>query len=154
MQTIFELCSPRADVPKGRINESDFAADLARVLNGNAPPEYADAALFFANTHPTAGLWNLLANVCRRLSGVGGEASSIFRLDTQYGGGKTHALIALSHAASGATSVPNIEEFLDRSLLPRGEVCVAAFDGENADPINGRPMGKGIRPFTPWGELA
>jgi hypothetical protein len=154
MKTIFELCSPRADVLKGGIKESDFAADLAQVLSGNAPREYADPALFFANTHPTAGLRNLLANVCRRLSGVGGEASSIFRLDTQYGGGKTHALIALSHAASGAASVPNIEEFLDRGLIPRGDVRVAAFDGENADPINGRPMGNGIRAFTPWGELA
>lgn len=154
MKTLYELCLPRADVLRGGIKESDFAADLALVLRGDAPAEYATPSVFFANTHPTAGLRNLLTNVCRRLSGAGGEASAIFRLDTQYGGGKTHALIALSHAARGAASVPNIAEFVDKKLLPRGEVRVAAFDGENADPVNGRPMGDGVRAFTPWGELA
>ena len=42
--------------------------------------------LFFANTYPARGLKNLLANVCRRLTGAGGEVASIFRLDTSYGG--------------------------------------------------------------------
>lgn len=154
MKTIFELCKPRRDVLGGSIKESDFAADLAQVLRGSAPKEYADPATFFANTHPTAGLKNLLSNVCRRLSGKGGEASSIFRLDTQYGGGKTHSLIALAHAAQRASDVPNIAEFLDPALVPKGKVLVAAFDGENADPVNGRPMAKDIRAFTPWGELA
>ena len=50
--------------------------------------------------------------------------------------------------------MPNIGEFVDPSLLPTGKVRVAAFDGENADPINGREMGEGVRAFTPWGELA
>jgi hypothetical protein len=154
MKTIFELCQPRPDVLGGGIKESDFAADLALVLRGDAPKEYADPATFFANTHPTAGLKNLLGNVCRRLSGAGGEASAIFRLDTQYGGGKTHSLIALAHAAQGAPAVPNIAEFIDPKLLPKGKVHVAAFDGENADPVNGRPMSKDLRAFTPWGELA
>ena len=31
---------------------------------------------------------------------------------------------------------------------------MAAFDGENADPINGHALGDGIRAYTPWGELA
>jgi len=77
----------------------DFAADLAQVIRGNAPIEYRDPARFFDSTYPTRGLRNLLANVCRRLSGAGGEAAAIFRLDTQFGGGKTHGLIALVHAA-------------------------------------------------------
>lgn len=154
MKTLFDLCTPRADVLGGGIRESDFAADLALVLRGAAPKEYTDAGVFFANTHPTTGLRNLLANVSRRLSGVGGEASAIFRLDTQYGGGKTHSLIALTHAVKSGTSVANISEFVDPKLLPTGQVNVAAFDGENADPVNGRPMGDGVRAHTPWGELA
>jgi len=64
MKPIFELCFPRADVLRGGIKESDFAADLAQVLRGSAPNEYADPAIYFANTHPTAGLRSLLANVC------------------------------------------------------------------------------------------
>ncbi|MBL8141024.1 MAG: ATP-binding protein [Acidobacteria bacterium] len=154
MKTLFELCEPRPDILTGAVKESEFAADLAQVLRGEGPAEYLDPAVFFANTHPTDGLKRLLDNVCRRLSGTGGEASSIFRLDTQYGGGKTHALIALSHLARGAAGVPNIPEFLSPGLLPRSVVRVAAFDGENADPVNGRRMGAGVRAYTPWGELA
>jgi hypothetical protein len=154
MKTLFDLCEPREDVLGGNIKESEFAADLAAVLRGNAPAEYLQAPVFFANTHPTEGLKRLLDNVCRRLVGKGGEANAIFRLDTQYGGGKTHALIALSHVAVGAQGVTNIAEFLDPALVPKQPVRVAAFDGENADPVNGRPLGDGVRAFTPWGELA
>lgn len=154
MKSLFEICEPREDVLRGAVRESEFAADLAQVLRGEAPVEYQDAATFFANTHPTEGLRRLLENVCRRLSGTGGEASAIFRLDTQYGGGKTHSLIALSHIARNGSAAANLAEFLDPKLAPQGEVRMAAFDGENADPVNGRAMGDGIRAYTPWGELA
>ena len=152
--TIFETCQPRADVLKGAVAEADFAADLAQVIAGRGPQEYLDPARFFANTYPTRGLANLLVNVCRRLSGAGGEAAAIFRLDTSYGGGKTHGLIALAHTVRGAQDVPNIAEFIDPSLLPEGRVRLAAFDGENADPANGRAMGDGVLAHTPWGEIA
>lgn len=154
MKTLFDICIPRGDVTTGVIRESDFAADLAHVLSGTAPKEYADPGVFFANTYPTKGLRALLQNVCTRLVGKGGEAASIFRLDTQYGGGKTHALIALTHAARGMKGVANVADFLDPNLVPRNEVRVAAFDGENADPTNGRLLDDGSRAFTPWGELA
>ena len=84
--TIFETCRPRADVLRGAITEADFAADLAQVIVGKGNEEYLDPGLFFANTYPARGLKNLLANVCRRLTGAGGEVASIFRLDTSYGG--------------------------------------------------------------------
>ena len=152
--TIFETCQPRADVLDGALREADFAADLAQVITGNGRPEYTDPTRFFANTYPTRGLQNLLANVCRRLSGTGGEVASIFRLDTSYGGGKSHGLIALCHAARGAQDISGIDEFLDPTLLPQGNVRIAAFDGENADPANGRRMKEGHLAFTPWGEIA
>ena len=151
---IFEACQPREDVLKGAITEADFAADLAQVIANTGTAEYLEPARFFANTYPTRGLKNLLANVCRRLSGTGGEVASIFRLDTSYGGGKSHALIALCHAARGVQDVPGIGEFVDSSLLPQSAVRMAAFDGENADPANGRKMEEGLLAFTPWGEIA
>lgn len=154
LPTIFDLCVPREDILRGTITEADFAADLAQVLRGEAPPQYRDPALFFANTHPTRGLRDLLRNVCQRLGGGGGEVSAIYRLDTQYGGGKTHALIALAHAAHGLDGVADVAEFVDPAVLPRCGVRVAAFDGENADPANGRPLAQGLRAHTPWGELA
>ncbi len=152
--TIFETCRPRADVLKGAISEADFAADLAQVIVGKGNEEYLDPGRFFANTYPTRGLKNLLDNVCRRLTGTGGEVAPIFRLDTSYGGGKTHGLIALCHAARGLQGVSGIAEFVDPSLLPQSHVRVAAFDGGNADPANGRKMKEGLLAYTPWGEMA
>ena len=151
--TIFETCRPRADVLQGAIAEADFAADLAQVIAGTGSAEYVDPVRFFAHTYPTRGLKNLLANVMRRLSGQSGDAA-IFRLDTSYGGGKTHGLIALTHAARSARDVETMEEFVDPALLPPKRVRVAAFDGENADPANGRDMGDGVLAHTPWGEIA
>ena len=156
LASLFDICTPRKDV-LGGIAESDFAADLAQVLRGSAPKEYQNPALFFANTHPTRGLRNLLSNVCLRLKGSTDQTSAIFRLDTNFGGGKTHALIAMAHVAKlGATppEIANIEEFISEEQLPDEPVRVAAFDGENADPINGHFLGDGIRAYTPWGELA
>lgn len=101
LPTLFGLCVPREDVLRGSIAESDFAADLAQVLRGDAPADYLDPVRFFANTHPTHGLKILLQAVCQRLTASHQQLSPIFRLDTQYGGGKTHALIALVHAARG-----------------------------------------------------
>ncbi len=152
--TVFESCRPRADVLANAVAEADFAADLAQVIVGEGTEDYADPARFFANTYPTRGLRNLLTNVCRRLSGAGGEAASIFRLDTSYGGGKSHGLIALCHAARAGSEVPGIEEFVDPALAPARPVRIAAFDGENADPANGRRMPAGQLAFTPWGEIA
>lgn len=151
---IFDLCRPRGDVLAGKLAEADFAADLAQVVKGEASAEYADPGRFFANTYPTIGLRRLLANVCRRLSGAGDEAAAIFRLDTSYGGGKTHGLIALVHAAGGMRGVRNADEFIEPSLVPTGTVRIAAYDGGNADPANGRAMGEGVLAHTPWGEIA
>ena len=152
--TIFDSCRPRTDILKGAVTEADFAADLAQVVIGKGTDDYADPARFFANTYPTKGLKHLLTNVCRRLSGTGDEVASIFRLDTSYGGGKSHGLIALCHVARSGNDVPGVAEFVDPALVPRGHVRIAAFDGENADPANGRRMNEGHLAYTPWGEIA
>ena len=152
--TIFESCRPRRDVLEGAISEADFAADLSQVIAGSGPDDYTDPERFLANTYPTRGLKNLLENVCRRLSGTGGEVASIFRLDTTYGGGKSHGLIALCHAARSGATAEGIEEFLNPAFLPKGKVRIAAFDGENANPTDGRKMRDGNLAFTPWGEIA
>jgi hypothetical protein len=154
IKTIFETCRPRADVEAGTTKDEQFAADLAQVVNETAPKEYADPVLFFKHSFPTRGMRELLKSVLTRLSGKGGEIASIIRLDTQYGGGKTHALIALVHAVRGMKGVKNIEEFVDPKLLPKGSVRVAALDGENSDPADGLTLEPGIRAKTLWGELA
>jgi hypothetical protein len=50
--------------------------------------------------------------------------------------------------------VANISEFVDTKFVPKTKIRIAAFDGENADPANGRSMGDGVLAHTPWGELA
>ena len=152
LPTIFDSCRPRADILNGTLSEAEFAARLGPVLAGHGPPDYADAQRFFTNTHPTAGLKELLSQVLGRLSGQGGN-TAVFRLDTSFGGGKTHGLIALIHATREGSSVTNLTEFTTISPLPTN-AFVAAFDGEASDPSNGRMMGDGIRAFTPWGEIA
>ena len=52
------------------------------------------------------------------------------------------------------SDAPHSAEFVDPALLPQGPVRIAAFDGENADPANGRDMGGGVFAYTPWGEMA
>src|SRR4051794_7925845 len=152
--TIFTSCIPRADVAAGTTKDEQFAADLAQVIRGTAPDEYRVPAVFFRNSYPTRGMKELLKAVCLRLSGKGGEVGSVFRLDTQYGGGKTHGLIALVHAVKGMPGVGNVAEFVDPALLPRGKVRVAALDGENSDPADGLTLGDGLRAYSLWGDLA
>ena len=154
MKPIFDLCDPRSDVLQGRLRDDEFAADLASVVSGKASPDYQQASLFFGNTHPTRGLRTLLDTVCRRLSGAGGELNSIIRLDTQYGGGKTHSLIALVHAVRGMKGVAEAKEFVDPKILPTGNVRVAAMDGENSDPANGLELEPGLRARSLWGQMA
>lgn len=154
LKSIYETCRPRADVEAGTTKDEQFAADLAQVVNQTAPKEYTDPAVFFRHSYPTRGMRELLKAVLTRLSGRGGEIASIIRLDTQYGGGKTHGLISLVHAVRGMTGVQNVDEFVDPALLPRSPVRVAALDGENSDPANGLTLEPGLRARTLWGELA
>ena len=152
--SIFAACQPRQDILDGTISEADFAARLGSVISGVGPTDYVDPTRFFANTHPTAGLRTLLAEVMRRLSGKG-DASATFRLDTSFGGGKTHGLIALVHAARwGSAHSADLRKFVGNDSIDAPDAAVAAFDGEAADPTNGRLMGDGIRAYTPWGEIA
>ena len=150
LPSIFDICTPRKDILDG-IVESELAADLAKVAEGEAASEYADPAKFFAGTYPTKGIRGLLRSVLTRLSG--GSSSAIFWLNTSFGGGKTHALIALLHAAN-SPSRDMVSEFVDPALLPGGRVRVAVFDGQNADISSGHNLGEGINARTPWGEIA
>jgi hypothetical protein len=154
LPTIFDTCTPRADVLDSTIAEADFAADLAKVIRNEGSLDYRDPVRFFSQTYPTIGLRNLLQNVLARLTGDSSASAAIFRLDTSYGGGKTHGLIALAHAARGMKGVKNVKEFIESKLIPKGNVRIAAFDGENSDPANGRKMGDGVLAHSPWGELA
>ena len=110
--TIFDCCQPRQDILNGTMSEAEFAARLGPVLSGQGPADYVDAQRFFANTYPTAGLKELLGQVLGRLSGLA-SSSAVFRLDTSFGGGKTHTLLAVYHLASRQCPTEKLLSLLD-----------------------------------------
>ena len=137
--TIFELAIPRDEVLQGELSEDLFAARLKDVMDGTAAPVYQDAGLFFSNTYLTAGLRTLLREVLGRLTEQMPGNNPIIRLETSFGDGKTHNLIALYHAASGAANARRLQGYLDDdgSLLHAGQVLVAGVVGSDLDPTIG-----------------
>src|SRR3954454_24879278 len=97
MRTVFESCQPRDEVLRGELREQQFAASLTRVLRGDADAVYGDPTAFFKNTYATGGLRSLLAEALGRLTGRKSTNAPVIRVETSFGGGKTHNLIALYH---------------------------------------------------------
>ena len=91
------IAVPHRDILEGRLTLDVFAADLWEVFSGRGPDEYKDAARFFQKTYQTSGLKRLLSIIEGRLSGHGGDP--VIQIQTPFGGGKTHALIAMYHKA-------------------------------------------------------
>jgi len=99
MTSFHTIAVPHKDILEGRLTLDVFAADLWEVNQGRGPDEYRDAETFFHKTYLTQGLQNLLDVVKRRLQGKGGDP--VIQIQTPFGGGKTHALIAIYHKAQG-----------------------------------------------------
>ncbi len=98
MTAFHTIAVPHEDILAGRLTMDVFAADLWEVYQGRAPDEYQDAARFFQKTYQTEGLSHLMAVVEKRLRGEGGDP--VIQIQTPFGGGKTHALIAMYHKAA------------------------------------------------------
>lgn len=155
--SVFKLCRPRPEVLAGELPDAIFAADLWEVITGKAHPDYQDPKKFFAGTHATENLKVVLKDVAERLAGVMG-GTPVFVLETNFGGGKSHTLIASVHVArEGDGLATEVSEYGITRLPKRGSVRVAAFVGEESDPLRGKEHtvdGKVIRTFTPWGQIA
>jgi len=142
-----EVVKPDPIVLSERLDESLFAADLYRVLKGDAPREYQDPRRFAEQTYPTEGMVQLLSDV-RRLSGKG-SSNPVIQIQTPFGGGKTHALIALYHLVKQGSEIKN--SLLGERVLKKAGVSsfpkakVAVFVGTVVSPKESP---------TPWGEIA
>lgn len=150
-----DVVEPHDDVARGTFELAQFAADLRQVHQGVAGPEYGDPMEFFGRTYLTRGLRYLLEQAIRRLSGGGGEP--VIDLMTTFGGGKTHSLLAVYHAAAGvsAEKLPGMRELLDGigiDELP-AKVNRAVLVGNDLS-ILGMPKPEGFTVNTLWGELA
>jgi hypothetical protein len=97
MTAFHTIAIPHDDILSGRLTMDVFAADLWEVYRGRGPEEYGNPAQFFQKTYQTEGLSHLLDVVRQRLNGRGGD--SVLQIQTPFGGGKTHALIAMYHRA-------------------------------------------------------
>lgn len=154
---VWEVCEPHPDVFARDMDPAMFAASLHAVESGTADPDYTDPERFFSKTFMTRALENVLEGVLGRLLGQPGRGASVLRLETPFGGGKTHTMVALYHLVRHPEAVESTEagrrlcEQLNIRALPR-DVRVAVLDGVALDP-RGREA-EGLKIFTLWGELA
>ena len=150
-----EIVTPHADVASGRYQQAEFAADLWQVHLGEGSDEYKKPQEFFRRTYLTDSLKRLLVGGVQRLSGKGGDP--VVQLQTNFGGGKTHSMLALYHLFSGANpgDLAGVDAVLAEAgvkSLPRAK-CVVLV-GNKISPGNPvtKPDGTVVR--TLWGELA
>lgn len=150
-----EITVPHKDVLEGTFQQSEFAADITAVHTGKASREYQDAVAFYDRTFITEGMRLLLTQVAQRLSGKGGEP--VIQLQTAFGGGKTHTMLAVYHLAtrkcplSDLAGIPEIVEKAGLMDVPQARVAV--IDGNAHAP--GQPWKHGKQQInTLWGELA
>jgi predicted AAA+ superfamily ATPase len=150
-----EIATPHPDVASGRYQQAEFAADLGQVHRGTGVDEYRDPTEFYSRTFITEGLRGLLVGALRRLGGAGGDP--VVKLQTNFGGGKTHSMLALYHMVSGtpAATLPGIERILTEvgvETLPRAERAVLV--GTALSPERPRSKSDGTLVRTMWGEMA
>ena len=149
------MVSPHPDVASGRYLQAEFAADLAQVLAGTAEAEYQDPMEFFRRTYLTEGLLNMLVTGVKRLTAQGGDP--VVQLQTAFGGGKTHSMLALYHLSSGGVKLSDFvggERIADRiGNVDLPEANRAVLVGTALDPARPRDYPDATT-HTLWGELA
>jgi predicted AAA+ superfamily ATPase len=150
-----DVVTPHADVASGRYQQAEFAADLWQVYLGEGADEYRKPEEFFRRTFLTESLKRLLVGGVQRLSAKGGDP--VVQLQTNFGGGKTHSMLALYHLFSGAS--PRDLAGVDTVLAEAGvkdlpqarRVVLVGTKASPGNPVT-KPDGTVVR--TLWGELA
>src|SRR5437868_399706 len=142
-----DLIQPHQDVSSGKYARAEFAADLWQVFQGEGVDEYRDPVEFFRRTYITEGLKNLLGNALKRLNGQGGDP--VVELQTNFGGGKTHSMLALYHLFSGtpAGDLPGVEDLVREAGLPvTAGVRRAVLVGTKISPgqVHAKPDGTAV----------
>ena len=152
-----QVIEPHADVASGNFRQAEFAADLIQVRDGTAQDEYANPRDFFARTYLTEGLKNLLVGAAHRLNDDDTGGDPVVELQTNFGGGKTHAMIALYHMAGDtpAADLPGLDQLLaeHKTSVPQG-IRRAVLVGTARGPLESLDTPDGLKIRTLWGELA
>src|SRR5262249_19461393 len=150
-----EVVTPHQDVASGRYQQAEFAADVWQVHLSEGTDEYRKPVEFFRRTYLTESLKRLLAGAVRRLGGQGGDP--VVQLQTNFGGGKTHSMLALYHLFSGTapSELPGVDSVLQEAgakTLPTARRVVLV--GNKISPGNPVTKPDGTVVHTFWGELA
>ncbi len=149
------VVTPHPDVSSGRYHQAEFAADLQQVVDGTASPEYGEPREFFQRTFLTEGLRNLSVTALRRLAGQGGDP--VVELQTNFGGGKTHAMLTVYHLLAGVpvaelTGVSELAREAGAEPPPSTRRAVLVGTALSPGQPGVKPDGTVVR--TLWGELA
>ena len=150
-----EIVTPHKDVASGRYQQAEFAADLWQVHLGEGTDEYRDPAEFFRRTYLTESLKGLLVGAIHRLAGRGGDP--VVQLQTNFGGGKTHSMLALYHLFSGTApgELAGIDTVLQEAQATElGTARRVVLVGNKISPGNPVTKADGTVVRTLWGELA
>lgn len=150
-----EVVHPHRDVASGKYQQAEFAADLWQVHLGEGSDEYRKPVEFFRRTYLTESLKGLLVGALQRFHGSGGDP--VVQLQTNFGGGKTHSMLALYHLFSGTPhgellGIDAVLKEAEVTRLPRVKPVVLV--GTKISP--GSPVTKkdGTVVRTLWGEIA
>ena len=150
-----EIVHPHKDVASGKYQQAEFAADLWQVHVGEGSDEYRKPVEFFKRTYLTESLQGLLSGAALRMTGAGGDP--VVQLQTNFGGGKTHSMLALYHMFSGTPyndllGVDEIVKAAGAEKLPKvNRVVLVGNKVSPGNPVT-KPDGTVVR--TLWGELA
>ena len=98
------IAVPHDDIVRKKLTMDVFAADLWDTFKNRGSHEYTDEKTFFQKTHITNNLQRILDDVQNRLQGRGGDGFQY--IETPFGGGKTHAMIAMYHSAKSWRAKP------------------------------------------------
>ncbi|GAB4243782.1 MAG: DUF499 domain-containing protein [Thermoleophilia bacterium] len=155
----YAIATPHEDIREGRLAEAVFAANVWAVVQDTAPEVYLDPEEFFRKTYLTTGLSTVLSRVAGALRRGGETGDRIISLQTAFGGGKTHTLVALWHLAKHADRLKESPhaEGLRKAIggqLPENVKGVAVFTNQTCDATQGRKVEEGVHLRTLWGELA
>ncbi|MFA5890842.1 MAG: DUF499 domain-containing protein [Actinomycetota bacterium] len=151
------VAQPQPDIANGSFDESLFAADLGLVDRGRGPADYLDPMTFLEKTYLTENLLATLGELARRLSGDS-SAAGVFRLQTEFGGGKTHTLLAAYHLfrdpqrVAQTKFVKDLTQRLGLSDLPKAKVVV--LDGSAIVAGKAEKAADGTKLHTFLGQLA
>ena len=155
-----EVVQLRGDLKSGELSLAVFAADLYDVvMQKGHRPVYEQPAPFFALTYPTLNLRELVKDVALRLAGKSDKAYR--RLAVNYGGGKTHTLIALRHLVHDPGELPDLPAVREFEAhigfkAPRARVAALCFDKIDIEigVETPGPDGKLRKLRYPWSVLA